>query len=174
MVSFFSASTFNIFPSKYLYMKAASIQSIKKELSAHSREDLLNYCLLLAKYKNENKELLSFLLFEESNISNYIKEIKQEIDEQFSRINYSNVYFIKKSVRKILRNINKQIRFSTSKQVEAELLIHYCNCIYEHSIPIKKSTQLLNLYNNQLKKIENALNYLHPDLQYDLKKQMVK
>lgn len=154
-------------------MKTASLNDIKKELSNHNSADLLEYCLRLARFKKENKELLQYLLFEAEDISTYIKEIKSEIEEQFLQMNKSNVYLIKKSVRKILRNINKQIRFSMSRQVEVELLIQFCNCVIKHSIPIKKSRQLNNLYENQLKKIDKALSSLHPDLQYDLKREMI-
>lgn len=154
-------------------MKTASLNDIKKELSNRDSADLLEYCLRLAKFKKENKELLQYLLFEADDISTYIKEGKSEIEEQFLQMNKSNTYFIKKSVRKILRNINKQIRFSISKQVEAELLIQFCNCIIKHSIPIKKSRQLNNIYENQLKKVDKALASLHPDLQYDLKRELI-
>jgi len=154
-------------------MKTVSLNDIKKELSNHDSTDLFEYCLRLAKFKKENKELLQFLLFEAEDISTYIKEVKREIEEQFLQMNKSNVYLIKKSVRKILRNINKQIRFSMSRQVEAELLIEFCNCINKHSVPIKKSRQLYNIYQNQLKKIDKTLCSLHPDLQYDLKRQII-
>jgi hypothetical protein len=154
-------------------MKTASLNDIKKELSNQDSAVLLEYCLRLAKFKKENKELLQFLLFEAQDISTYVNEIKSEIEEQFLQMNKSNIYLIKKSVRKILRSINKQIRFSISKQVEAELLIQFCNCIIKHSIPIKKSRQLNNIYENQLKKIDKTLASLHPDLQYDLKRELI-
>ena len=154
-------------------MSVAKISEIKKELEKLEFKELLEVCLRLTKFKKENKELLSFLLFDADDISNYIQKVKSEVEEQFLQINKSHIYFIKKGVRKILRIVNKQIKFSLSKQVEAELLIHFCNCIVSNSIPIKNSTQLLNLYKNQLKKIEGALLSLHPDLQYDLRKQIV-
>jgi hypothetical protein len=151
-------------------MKPSSISEIKKDLEKRASNELLEYCLRLARYKKENKELLAFLLFESDNIPVYVENVKQEIEQQFMEINKSNIYFIKKSVRKILRSINKYIRFSLSKQIEAELLIHFCNCLINFSIPLKKSRQLMNLYENQLKKIDAALSTLHPDLQYDFKK----
>jgi hypothetical protein len=154
-------------------MKAASINEIKKELANHEYKDLLEYCLRLAKFKKENKELLAFLLFEAHDLSAFIIGVKEEIEEQFLEINQSNVYFIKKSVRKILRNLTKKIRISMSAQAEAELLIHFCNCMITYSVPINDSRQLLNLYNNQLKKTAKALSSLHPDLQYDLKRRLV-
>ena len=155
-------------------MKPASINEIKKELSDRSATEILDCCLRLSKFKKENKELLSFILFEEESLANFIFSVKKETDEQFSQMNTSNVYFIKKSVRKILRNINKQIRFSMSKQVEAELLIHFCNCFIIHSIPVEKSRQLLALYQNQLNKIEKSILSLHPDLQYDMQRLLLR
>ncbi|HXR83597.1 MAG TPA: hypothetical protein VN722_04770 [Hanamia sp.] len=155
-------------------MKAASINEIKKDLENRDIEEVIACCLHLARFKKENKELLSFLLFDANDISGYIENIKQETDLQFREINKSNIYFIKKSVRKILRSLNKYIRFSLSKQMEAELLIHFCNCIISHAVPIKKSQQLMNLYQTQLKKIDQALSSLHPDLQYDLRRLLLK
>lgn len=153
-------------------MKTASLSEIKNELVNRDPKELVDYCLRLAKFKKENKELLQYLLFCTEDVSAYIDEVKTEIDEQFLQMNKSNIYFIKKSVRKILRNINKHIRFSSSRQAEAELLIRFCNCIIKHSIPIKKSRQLNNIYENQLKKVDKSLAGLHPDLQYDLKKEL--
>ena len=151
-------------------MKPASVIEIKKELEKRDFDEILDYCLRLSRFKKENKELLSFLLFDSADISSYVENLKQEVDQQFEQINKTNVYFIKKSVRKVLRNLNKHIRFSGTKQVEAELLIHFCNNIISHDLPIKKSQQLMNLYENQLKKIDEALSSLHPDLQYDLRR----
>ena len=45
-------------------MKTASIQELKQELQATSQTKLLDLCLRLAKFKKENKELLTYLLFE--------------------------------------------------------------------------------------------------------------
>ncbi len=154
-------------------MKTVSINDIKKELSTRDSKDIFELCLRLAKFKKENKELLQYMLFEAEDISTFIEEAKIEIETQFLQMNKSNVYFIKKSVRKILRNINKQVRFSMSKHVEVELLIQFCNCCINHSIPMKKSRQLNNLFENQLKKIDKTLPALHPDLQYDLKRELI-
>ncbi len=154
-------------------MKAASISEIKKELDRRNNNEILSYCLKMAKFKKESKELLSFLLFDADDISTYIENIKKEMNELFSEINNANIYYAKKSIRKILRLVNKYVRFIASKQAEAELLIHFCNCINTFPIPIHKSQQLIKLFKTQISKIEEALLTLHPDLQYDLKKQLV-
>jgi hypothetical protein len=151
-------------------MKAESLNELKKELELRNNNELLSFCLRLAKFKKENKELLSFLLFDSDNIASYIENVKQETDELFGEINNSNVYYIKKSIRKILRLVNKHIKFASSKQAEAEILIHFCNNIIDFSIPLEKSKPLLNMYQSQLKKIDEVISALHPDLQYDFRK----
>ena len=153
-------------------MKAATVNELKKELETRNQAQLLSFCLRLAKFKKENKELLTFLLFEAGDIPAYIENVKQETTGLFSEINPSNIYYIKKSVRKILRHVNKHIRFAGSKQAEAEMLIHFCNCIINFSIPLHKSKPLLKIYETQIEKINMSLATLHPDLQYDLKKQL--
>jgi hypothetical protein len=153
-------------------MKAASINEIKKELETKNHEELLFFCLRLAKFKKENKELLTFLLFEANDLTGYIENVRQETTGLFEEINTSNIYYIKKTVRKILRHINKHIRFSLSRQAEAEILIHFCNCLIKFSIPLHKSKPLAKIYETQIKRINDSLEALHPDLQYDLKKQL--
>jgi hypothetical protein len=129
-------------------------------------------CLRLARFKKENKELLTYLLFESHDEQAYIKNVKQEIDGQFANINDSSLYLAKKSIRKILRIANKYIRYSGSKTVEIELLIHFSDTLNESKIPYQKSTALTNLYNAQIKKISAAIKSLHEDLQYDYLKEL--
>ena len=153
-------------------MKPASVSEIKKELEARSHLQLVSFCLRLTKYKKENKELLNFLLFEADDIFTYIESVKQETTALFDGINRASIYYTKKSVRKILRYINKHIRITASKQAEVEILIHFCNSIIDFSIPVHKNKLLLKMYEMQLKKIDDSILTLHPDLQYDLKKQL--
>jgi len=148
-------------------MKAASISEIKQELSTLEPAKLLELCLRLARYKKDNKELLNYLLFEAYDEQAYIRNVKTEIEEAFREINQSNLYFAKKSLRKILRNTAKHIRYTASKQAEVELLLHFCDTLKHSGIPIKNSTALVNLYHFQLKKIAKTIATMHEDLQYD-------
>lgn len=150
-----------------------SISEIKKELEQKDRKELLDFCIRFSKFKKENKEFLSFLLFEKHDLPAYILKVNEETNSLFENINFSSVYFIKKSVRKILRLINKHNRFASSPEVEIETLIHFCNCFIEYNIPIPSSLQLKNIYQSQLLKIEKLLELLHPDLQYDLRKKIL-
>lgn len=152
----------------------ASLSEIKKALEHRHQSELLADCLRLVKFKKENKELLSFILFESQNLPSFIQKVKEEVDGLFIEMNMSNVYFIKKTTRKILRNLTKYIRFIQSKEIEAELLIYFCNCFHRYKIPVNKSKQLMNIYASQRKKIEAVMETLHPDLQYDLRKIIVQ
>jgi hypothetical protein len=148
-------------------MKAAKVSEIKKDLTSKTQPELLDLCLHLAKFKKENKELLTYLLYESDDEASFIQSIKEEVDEQFLEINTSSYYFIKKSMRKILRNIKKHIRYSKNKETEVELLIYYCGKLNSFSPSIKRSTALINLYQRQLISIRKTVSSLHEDLQYD-------
>jgi len=148
-------------------MKAVSAVVIKKELQHQSQAELIALCLRLSRFKKENKELLTYLLFESANEDEYIQSVKTYIDQEFKTINRDSFFYIRKSVRKILRNVKKFIRYSQKKETEAELLIYFCKILKSFSPSIKRSTQLLNLYNRQLLLAKKAISGLHDDLQYD-------
>ncbi len=148
-------------------MKAATSTEIKNELKLLPSGRLIELCLRLVRFKKENKELLTYLLFEGDNLPLYIENIKNNMDESFSEINTSSIYFVKKSIRKILRQTNKFIRYTGDKQAEIELLLYFCNKIKNATLKIEKSVALINLYKGQVKKIELSVAELHEDLQYD-------
>ena len=149
------------------FIKTATVSEIKVELQSVAPAQVLALCLRLAKFKKENKELLTYLLFEAHDLPNYIETVKLEIDGLFSEINLSNIYLAKKTIRKILSITNKHIKFTSSALAETELLMHFCISLKDSGIPIKKSTALTNLFANQIRKIEKSLASLHEDLQYD-------
>ena len=153
-------------------MKAASIQEIKLELSETSAAKLKQLCLHLAKFKKENKELLTYLLFESHDEAAYINEVKAGIDEGFAELPKANNYLSKKTLRKILRIANKHIKYMGSKQAEATILLHFCEQLKNSSIPFQKITILKNIYLQQIKKINVAISSLHEDLQYDFEQQI--
>lgn len=148
-------------------MKAASISQLKQEMKNRSSDELLENCLRLARFKKDNKELLTYLLFEEQDEQNYIESIKEEISQQFQEINKSNIYFAKKSIRKIVRTTNKFIRYSGQKQTEVELLIHFCKCLNDSGIPMTNSIALQNIFDRQIQKVKKVIGTLHEDLQFD-------
>jgi hemerythrin len=153
-------------------MRSASIQEIKQELASLKPAGLTTLCLRLARFKKENKELLTYLLFEAQDEQSYIRGIKQEIEELFTTINLSHLYFAKKTLRKIVRVINKFVRYSGNKQTDIELRIYFCQLLKNSGIPIRRNAVISNLYDSQLKKINILLSELHEDLQYDYAKEI--
>lgn len=156
----------------FSYMKTASVNELKQELLDTPQKELATLCLRLAKFKKENKELLTFLLFEAHDVAGYVSSIKMMMDEEFTEIHKTNLYYAKKNLRRILRTVSKHIKYTSSKQAEAELLIHFCKLIKQSGISLGKSTALYNMYVQQLKKINVAISTMHEDLQYDLLKEV--
>ena len=153
-------------------MRSSSIHEIKQELSTLKAGEVTALCLQLARFKKENKELLSYLLFEAQDEQNYLKNLKQEIKELFDEINLSHLYFAKKTLRKILRVINKHSRYSGNKQTDMELRIFFCQQLKISGIPFRQNAVLSNIFDGQLKKIDAALAGLHEDLQHDYNKEI--
>lgn len=149
-------------------MKAATITELKKELQYRSQQELLNYCLAMARFKLESKELLTYLVFESDNEDRYVQGVKDFISDEFNEITARNYYYIKKSVRKILRQTKRYIRYSKNKETEAHVLIHFCSCMTNLIPDIRKNRVLSNMYNKQREMALKAINKLHEDLQYDL------
>ena len=153
-------------------MKAVSVTEIKKELKERSHQDVMELCLRLSRFKKENKELLTYLLFESHNEDGYIQTVKQEIDLQFEGINRNSFFYIKKSVRKILRLIKKYNRYSLSKETEVELLLYFCESLNDFNPSIDRNRTLMNLYERQIEYIQKKIMNLHEDLQYDYNMQL--
>ncbi len=148
-------------------MKPVTIKKIKDELHYKSSLELIELCLKLSKFKKENKELLSYLLFDAEDEVTYIYNVNEYITLLFNDINTKSFFYIRKSVRKILRLTKKYIRYSKKKETEVELLIHFCKELKKISPSISKSPRLLNVYNRQIILIKKAIATLHEDLQYD-------
>ena len=97
----------------------------------------------------------------------YIETVKTQLDQQFAEINTSSYYYIKKSVRKILRGLRKYIRYSGKKETEVELLLYFSEKLSTLSPSFYNNKVLSNLYERQMIAIRKKINALHEDLQYD-------
>jgi hypothetical protein len=151
-------------------MRSSSVQEIKEELLQLKPAELTGLCLRLARFKKENKELLTYLLFEAQDEEGFVRSVKQEMEELFGTVNLSQLYFAKKTLRKILRIVNKFSRYSGNKQTDLELRIFYCQQLKATGIPFRQNAAISNIYDGQLKKINTALDALHEDLQYDYRR----
>lgn len=149
-------------------MESATLNTIKKELQELSQKQLVELCVALAKYKKDNKEFLDYLLFEAHDKNNFILSVKKLMDEHFEELKtQSNLYYVKKSLRKLLRIISKYCKYIADKGLAADLHIYFCKKLKESKIPYHKSQLLINMYEQQLKKINSFVKTLHEDLQND-------
>ena len=148
-------------------MKAASLRDIKSELKFKSKEELTELCLLITKFKKDNKELLTYLLFERHDELGYVNSIKEDIDVQFDELTRDSYYRMNKAIRKVLRSCKKFIRYSKNKESEVDILIHFCLRVKQESSHFEYNGTLLSIYDKQLEIIQKKISSLHEDLQYD-------
>jgi hypothetical protein len=148
-------------------MKAVTVKELNQELSLRSPKELRELCLRLARFKKENKELLTYLLFESSDEESYIESVKHEADQQFEKVNKKSWHLIKKSLRRILLNIRKYIRYSQKKKTEIDLLIYYCVKLKEFSPSVEQNSRLRKIYDGHIETLKKKVLLLHEDLQFD-------
>jgi hypothetical protein len=148
-------------------MQTASLAQLKTDLQAMPHPELLAVCLRMVKYKKENKELLTYLIYESGSEATFIADLKLEVDDLFETVNTHSLFWAKKTIRKIGRHITKHSKFSGIATTQIEWLIHFCEKLRSLNIVLDNSPALVNLYLQQLKKIEKLIQTLHEDLQYD-------
>jgi hypothetical protein len=153
-------------------MKTASIKELKTTLEAATHEELFDYCLQLIKYKKENKELLTYLLYEKNDATHYINGVKDELDTHFKNVRLLQLYYVKKTIGKIIRIANRYIKYSKDAIIEIEITLHVAERIQSLHLPLERNKALQNMYLSLLKKINQTLQNLHEDEQYDYMKRI--
>jgi len=154
-------------------MTTASLAELRRALRNVPSGDLPDLCIRLARYKKENKELLSYLLFEVDDEPEYIKGVKTEIDDHFRELTRTTPYMTKKGIRKALTFTNQKIRYSGLKRTEVELLIYFCKK-FKKEISFRNNLTLKNIYLRQIQRIKKTLSTLHEDLQFDFAEEVKK
>ncbi|WP_146403947.1 hypothetical protein [Planctomycetes bacterium CA13] len=149
-------------------MKAATISQLKKKLVKLDHDDLLDVCVRMAKFKVESKELLTYLLIKADDEIGYANDLCSEIDLHLNAPGRIH----KKTLRKVVRWIDKSLRFSGNKETELQVRIHFCRRIKDKRISFGNCRVSQNMYATQRKKIDKAIDKVHPDLQFDYKQQM--
>lgn len=148
-------------------MKSATVRELKMELQDRSPKEVMDLCLRLSRFKKENKELLTYLLFEASDEPMFIESVKEEIDDRFELVNKKSPYFIKKSIRAILNHTKKFIRYSQNKETEIELLLYFCQKLKSFKPSIHRNKKVATIYDRLIDQCKKKITLLHEDLQYD-------
>lgn len=148
-------------------MKAYSLKLIKDEVQHLSQPELVKLCLLLAKSKKENKEYLSYLLFEAGDEQLYVESLKESLSEMFEEVNVKSVYITKKNLRRIIRSANRFLKYTNIKESHVQIYIFMLQEILGLKLNLSKSLSLQKIYNSLKNKLSNLIEELHEDLQYD-------
>lgn len=149
-------------------MDTASIKQLKDTLSTLGREELTRLLLRIVKFKKENKELLTFLLFEADDLDAYVYEISLEIKDEFENYRLKTAYYKRKGCRRILRVLKKYIKYAADKEVEVRLLLAYVTMVAESKTFISDKV-IQKIAFRQLLLAEKSIVKLHEDLQYEYK-----
>ncbi|HEY1009471.1 MAG: hypothetical protein ACO1NS_10175 [Daejeonella sp.] len=147
-------------------MKPEKLSDIKKELSGLSVQELTEICLRIAKYKKENKELLNYLLFDANDPLAYAEAVKSFLEEDFKTLQ-KHYYHSTKSLRKIIRLMNRYAKYTASRQVDIEMALWFCSNFLLYADLKSSHKPLQGLLIRQLEKISKLLPKLHEDLQFD-------
>lgn len=150
-------------------MKAKSLRELREELVYAEKQDLVDFCLQLARFKLENKELLTYELFYKHNKDLYLSEIEAHIDKEFDGLNDASYFYLKKGVQKINRHVKKYIRIAKNPEIEVHLLLYFLKKFTTYEPDLLKDRILNNMYHREYKLVKNRIEKLHPDLQFDYK-----
>lgn len=155
-------------------MKAASVKEIKSALENLTTPELVDLCLRLVKFRKENKELATYVLMEETDEPAYVISVRENLDLLFGDVHKTNPYYAKKTLRKIVREANKFIRYSNQESTGVDILLFVAERMRPLYLGMKKSAALENIYLGVVKKIKKLTAGLHEDLQYDYLRQLNK
>lgn len=144
-------------------MKAASLVEIKKTLARMEPGELLEACLRLARFKKENKELLTYLLYLSSDEQGFADYLCDEIDEQFALTPNAH----KKTIRKLIRWMEKCLRFTQVKETAAQVRIHFCKALDASETPYLRTKVTTNMFAGQIKKAKALVAKFHEDIRYE-------
>ncbi len=151
-------------------MIAASSKNIKDAIERKSVKELQELILRLVRFKKENKELATYLLFYEGVEQEFVADAKSAINDIFADVNTKTVFYAKKGLRKMLRTGAKFSKYSADKTTALEVAIEQATLLTTLPNNLKTSTLIKNMYASNLKKILATIKLLHADIQYDYKK----
>ena len=153
-------------------MKAASIEEIRKALQALPAKKLLEVTLRLTRFKIENKELLTYLLFEAGDEQGYVQSLQLEIDDMLADVHKAPSATVKKQLRRITRLITRQSKYIGSKWAAAELHLHFSRALQQHPENLLNITSANTIYHQQLNRAAKLIPELEDDLQHDYRRRL--
>ena len=149
-------------------MQAASIAELKKALVRLDQGEMLEACLRLARFKKDNKELLTYLLFMSGDEQGFANQLCEVIDEQFRETPNAH----KKTVRKVIRRMNTVLRFTKVKDTEVQVRLHFVRALRDSKTPYRDSRVMTNMYNGQIAKVRKTIEKFHEDIRREIEREI--
>ena len=149
-------------------MKAVTISQLRKKVVKVGQADLLDVGVRIGKFKVGRKEQLTYWWMKADDEISYANDLCSEIDQHLDTPGRIH----KKTLRKVVRWMDKSLRFSGDKETELQVRIHFCRRIKDKRISFGNCRVSANMYATQLKKIDKVIDKVHPDLQFDFNQQM--
>lgn len=147
-------------------MRPASIQEIRNQLQHESQEALFDLIIRLARFKQENKALITYRIFDSIDEDAFVVSVQHMIRDTFSGINPAP-YLAKKTIRKAIRIGNQAIKYSGIPTTEISILLCLLDEMEQASVDIASSPVLINLAKGLFKRVHKCFETLHEDLQFE-------
>ena len=96
----------------------------------------------------------------------YIGSIKEIIINEFDDL-HPSIYYVKKQLSKLIRIMNKHIKFISEKDKEIEIVLCFCDEFIKHPIVKAGYKALSMILYRQLKRANKILPKLNEDLHFD-------
>jgi hypothetical protein len=142
------------------------LNNLKKEVQSLPQPEVVRLLLRLARLKAENKEMLHYMLYYESDSLAYAETMKPEILLPFSEP-FVNTWQMAKKLRKSLRLIAKYTRFTSNRAGESELLLSMVEQYLEQYRFEFRQSALAKIMVRCLKRIHDNFDRIHEDFRAD-------
>lgn len=152
-------------------MRPASIHDIRGQLQHLSNDELKELIIRLARFKQENKGLITYRIFDSLDEDAFVFSVLQLIREAFLGINPAP-YLAKKTVRKAIRIGNQAIKYSGIPTTELSILCCLLEEMQSSPVDISSSPVLINLARGLEKRAQRCFDALHEDLQFEYRNQL--
>ncbi len=147
-------------------MKGAKLNDLKGELKLKTVQELHDIVLRMAKHKIENKELLSYLLFEADDELGYVHYLKECVDEKLLQMEGESLYRCYKMLRKLQRDISKWCKYSGKSTTTLELNLYFVQQMEESGMS-HASNGLINMCEKQKEKVRKMWDKMDEELKND-------
>ncbi|MFM7709422.1 MAG: hypothetical protein ACKO5C_00765 [Ferruginibacter sp.] len=148
------------------------VQELRKRTADLQTSELIQLLSRLMRFKRENKELVAYELFVRDQPEVWFSEIRESFNSELETMNTSHPYFMKKTMRKLIRRAKTYARYAGDPAIESELFCGLLEVFNEHHLHVHPSDIVRKIYYDTFTRLEKNISKLHEDLQYDFERRL--